>query len=314
MNESTKHSGSFAEKRLETCMRNGISIIFKIKRLPLFSEMIFSITNQILYKHNDTMELKITNLPIANYMTPYPISVDPDVSFNKAVEFMAERGFGNLIISDGNTPKGILTEREILQSIALERDVSKLKVGDMGSQSYVRISPDYSVLEAAQTMILKKKRLLVFGDDDKLIGIITASDMIRAFRKTKDAPTLDKVVSTKIIKCNYGDTILNAVKIMHDKRIGSVIIDNMGGYGIFTERDLLVHVLGNEVDLKGQVGGYASSPLIVADQGIKANKAASTMAAENIKRLGLIKDGVLVGIVTARDLVDAYQGAFGKNK
>jgi CBS domain-containing protein len=74
--------------------------------MPLFSEMIFSITNQILYKHNDSMELKIINLPIANYMTPYPISVDPDVSFNKAVEFMAERGFGNLIISDGNTPKG----------------------------------------------------------------------------------------------------------------------------------------------------------------------------------------------------------------
>ncbi len=256
------------------------------------------------------MVLKINDLPIANYMTPYPISVNPNVSFNEAVQFMAERGFGNLIISDEKMPKGILTEREILQSIALGKDVSKLKVGDMGSQPFVRIPPDYSVLEAAQTMILRKKRLLVFADDDKLVGIITASDMIRAFRKTKDKPTLDKVVSTKIIKCNYADTILDAVKVMHDKRIGSVIIDNMKGYGIFTERDLLVNVLSNEVDLKGQVGGYASSPLVVADQGIKANKAASIMAAENIKRLGLIKDGVLVGIVTAMDLIDAYQGAY----
>ena len=273
--------------------------------------MIFNLTNQILYTCNNYVELKITNLPIANYMTPYPISVDLDVSFNEAVEFMAKRGFGNLIISDGSTPKGILTEREILQSIALGKDTFKLKVGEMGSQPYIRISPDYSVLEAAQAMILKKKRLLVFADDDdKLIGIITASDMIRAFRKTKDAPTLDKVVSSKIIQCNYDDTILDAVKIMHDKRIGSVIIDNMEGYGIFTERDLLVHVLANKVDLKGQVGGYASSPLVVAEQGIKANKATSIMAAENIKRLGLIKDGVLVGIVTARDLVDAYQSAY----
>ncbi len=256
------------------------------------------------------MTLKITNLPIANYMTPYPISVNPNVSFYDAVGYMAERGFGNLIISDDNTPKGILTEREILQSITLGKDISKLKVGDMGSQSYVRISPDYSILEAAQTMILRKKRLLVFADDDKLVGIITASDMIRAFRKTRDAPSLDKVVSTDIIKCNYDDSILNAVKIMHDKRVGSVLIDNMKGYGIFTERDLLVHVLANEVDLKGHVGGYASSPLIVADHAIKANKAASIMTAENIKRLGLIKEGSLVGIVTARDLVDAYQGAY----
>ena len=256
------------------------------------------------------MTLKITNLPIANYMTPYPISVNSDVSFNEAVEFMAERGFGNLIISDGDTPKGILTEREILQSITLGKDTSKLKLGDMGKQSYVRISPDYSVLEAAQTMILRKKRLLVFADDDKLVGIITASDMIRAFRKTKDEPPLDTVISTNLIKCSYDDTILDAVKIMHDKRIGSVIIDNMEGYGIFTERDLLVHVLANEVDLNGKLGGYASSPMVVTYAGIKANKAASIMAAENIKRLGIIKDGGLVGIVTARDLVDAYQSAY----
>ena len=97
---------------------------------------------------------------------------------------------------------------------------------------------------------------------------------------------------------------------MHDKRVGSVLIDNMDGHGIFTERDLLVHVLANEVDLEGHVGGYASSPLVVADHAIKANKAASIMAAENIKRLGLTKGESLVGIVTARDLVDAYQGAY----
>lgn len=243
-------------------------------------------------------------------MTPYPVSIKPDVSFDDAVEFMAERGFGNLIINGNDTPKGIFTEREILQAIATEKDISKLKVGDAGRQPYVKIPLEYNVLEAAQTMISRKKRLLVFADDEKLVGIITASDMIRAFRKTKDAPSLDNVISTNIIKCNYDDPILDAVKIMHEKRIGSIIIDNMKGYGIFTERDLLVHVLANNVDLKGKVGGYASSPLVVTEQEIKANKAASIMAGENIKRLGLIKEGKLVGIITARDLIDAYQAKY----
>ncbi|WP_316504947.1 CBS domain-containing protein [Nitrosopumilus sp.] len=258
------------------------------------------------------MTLKITNLPIANYMTPYPITVNSKVSFYDAVGYMAERGFGNLIIDDddGNAPKGILTEREILQAVSLGKDTSKITVGEMGSQSYVRISSDYSILEAAQAMILRKKRLLVFADNEKLVGIITASDMIRAFRKTRDAPSLDSVTSTDLVRCKYDDSILNAVRTMHEKRIGSVLIDDMKGQGIFTERDLLVHVLANEVDLDGKVGGYASSPLVVAEDSIKANKAASIMAAENIKRLGLTKDGTLIGIVTARDLVDAYQGAY----
>ena len=103
---------------------------------------------------------------------------------------------------------------------------------------------------------------------------------------------------------------LDAVKILHEKRVGSVIIDGIKDYGIFTERDLLVYVLANNADLDGPVGGYSSSPLIVADFGIKGNEAASVMAAHNIKRLGLIKEGKLVGIITARDIVDAYQNGY----
>ncbi len=253
------------------------------------------------------MGLKITNLPVANYMTPYPISVNPDVSFSDAVNFMADRGFGNLIVSNGTIPQGILTEREIVQAIALSKDTSKLKVRDMGSQPYVKLTLGHTVLDAATTMISRKSRLLIFADDDKLVGIITASDMLRAFRKTSNAPSLDDVASTKIIKCKYSDTVLDAVKILHDKRIGSVVVEKNGQYGIFTERDLLVHVLANEVDLSGEVGGYSSFPLVFAKYDIKGNEAASIMAANNFKRLGLIKDDMLVGIVTALDVVDAYQ-------
>lgn len=253
------------------------------------------------------MGLEISNLPVANYMTPYPISVNPDVSFSEAVNFMAERGFGNLIVSDATIPQGILTEREIVQAIALSKDTSKLKVRDMGSQPYVKLTLGHTVLDAATTMISRKSRLLVFADDEKLVGIITASDMLRAFRKTSNAPSLDEVASTKIIKCKYSDTVLDAVKILHEKRIGSVVVEKNGQYGIFTERDLLVHVLANEVELSGEVGGYSSFPLVVAKYNIKGNEAASIMAANNFKRLGLSKDDMLVGIVTARDVVDVYQ-------
>ncbi len=271
--------------------------------------MIFDSSSQIPYILNKIMGIKFGNLLVANYTTPYPISVNPQVPFADAVDFMAERGFGNLIISDGTFPKGILTEREILRTVALSKDTSDLKVGDMGFQPYVKITLGHTILDAAKIMISKKTRLLVF-DDDKLVGIITASDMLRAFRKTSIAPSLEDVVSSNIIKCNYSDTILDAVKILHEKRVGSVIIDGMEGHGIFTERDLLVYVLANNADLNGPVGGFSSSPLIVADFGIKGNEAASVMAAHNIKRLGLVKEGKLVGIVTARDIVDAYQRAY----
>ncbi len=257
------------------------------------------------------MGLVISNLPVANYMTPYPISVDTDVSFSEAVNFMAERGFGNLIISNGVIPLGILTEREIISAVALGKDTTKLKVKDMGFQPFVKISLGNTILDAASLMIKEKKRPLIFADEDKLVGIITASDMLRAFRKTSNAPPLEDVSSSSVIKCKHTDSVLDAVKILHDKRIGSLIIDKDGHYGIFTERDLLVHVLANDVALTGEVGGYSSFPLVVAKHDIKGNEAASIMAANNIKRLGLVTDNdTLVGIVTARDVVDAYQNTF----
>lgn len=259
------------------------------------------------------MALTISNLPVANYMTPYPISVDPDVTFSKVVDFMAEKGFGNLIISEGVIPSGILTEQEILSAIALGKITTNLKVKDMGSQPFVKIYLGNTIFDAAYEMIKEKQRPLVFADKDKLVGIITASDMLRAFRKTSNAPPLEDVTTSNIIKCKYSDSILHAVKIMHEKRIGSIIVDKNGQHGIFSERDLLVKVLAKKVDLTAEVGAYSSFPLVVAKQGIKGNEAASIMASNNIKRLGLV-DGsdTLVGIVTARDIVDAYQREFAK--
>ena len=244
-------------------------------------------------------------------MTPYPISVDPDVSYQEAVNFMAERGFGNLIISKGESPIGILTEREIISAVAQGKVTSGLKVKDMGYQPFVKISLGSTILDAASTIIRERKRPLVFADEDKLVGIITASDMMRAFRKTSSTPSLEGVISPRVEQCKYSETILHAVKVMNEKRIGSLIIDKDGHYGIFTERDLLVHVIGNNVDLTGEVGGYSSFPLVTAKNTIKGHEAASIMAANNIKRIGLVDaSNKLVGVVTARDVVEAYQKEF----
>ena len=256
------------------------------------------------------MGLKITDLQVANYMTAYPVSVQPSVPFADAVNFMTSRCIGNLIVSEGKEPIGIFTEREILKHVVLGKAKSDVPVKDIGIQPFVKITPDIDILTAAKTMISKKSRLLVFVNGDKLVGIITASDMLRAFRKTDDAPPLDKVSSTKVYMCSKDDTILDAATLMYEKRIGSVIINEKLLYKIFTERDLLVHVLVNEVNLNGKVIDYASSPLIKANYGIVGNKAAGIMVANNIKRLPLTKDDQLAGMITARDLVEAFQSTY----
>ncbi|MEO9295542.1 MAG: CBS domain-containing protein [Nitrososphaera sp.] len=55
-----------------------------------------------------------------------------------------------------------------------------------------------------------------------------------------------------------------------------------------------------------RVGKYCSWFMLTAQSGIRAREAARLMLANSIKRLPITKDGKVIGIVTARDLVEAY--------
>jgi CBS domain-containing protein len=260
------------------------------------------------------LTLKTIELKVADYMTPNPITVGPELAFPDAISLMAEKGIGNIIVKEGRNVRGLFTEREILQYIAYDKKIPDISMKDVVVRPFTHISLDTNLIDAAKIMISEKARLLVF-DKKHLVGIITASDLIRGFRRTGGNPPLDDVISKKIYKVSFSDTILETCKLMHKKRIGSVIVEkNRSPFGIFTERDLLVNVLNNEVDLKGKVGGYCSSPLITTKVGISGGDAAKLMATKKIKRLILTKDGQITAIVTARDIVDAFQRSFtGEN-
>ena len=246
-------------------------------------------------------------LLVADYMTPNPISVKPNLSLKDALSIMAKKKIGNVIVNDGKgTPSSILTEREILTYLVKDGGIPDIKMKDAQTKPFATVSPDDLVLDAAKILIGKKKRLLVF-DKEKLVGIITASDMLRGLRTTGGNPTLEKVVSNKVYSCEYFDSIFKAINLMYKKRIGSVLIikDNTP-FGIFTERDLL-GVLTKNISLQERLANYSTFPLITAKYGIKGNDAAEMMSENKIKRLALKKNDTIVAMVTARDIVDAFR-------
>ena len=79
-------------------------------------------------------------------------------------------------------------------------------------------------------MISMKARLLVFDNNDRLVGIITASDMVRAFTKTSKNPSLEHTMNKKIFDVQFNDTILGAIKLMDTESIGSVIVNDKNSY------------------------------------------------------------------------------------
>jgi len=182
------------------------------------------------------------------------------------------------------------------------------------SYPLITICATSRIKEVAQLMIEKKVRRLAVCEFGKLVGIITTSDMIRSLPEVPETLQpwfeVDYFMTEGVITADEETPVESVAKIMGEKGIGSVIITSQGEpIGIFTERDLLTKFLAKDKSLKIEVGKACSSPLITAPLGISVHDAAAIMTSKHVRRLPITRDGKLVGILTARDLVEAYARA-----
>ncbi len=245
---------------------------------------------------------------VSDIMSPEVAITTPQAPMAEAARTMGEKRIGSLIVVQYGTPIAIVTERDLLSKVlAGGMDLEKTKVSEVMSFPLIKICPDLEIREAARTMIRKKGRLAVF-QCGMICGVITASDLIR---EMPDAPETSLVVDdfmTKDLVCVEDDQkIEDVARIMGQKRVGSVIVKEGGTpRGIFTERDLLSALIAKGVSLDVPAGEVCSPMLVTAPTGISIHEAATIMASKHIRRLPLVKKKKLAGIITARDLVEAY--------
>jgi CBS domain-containing protein len=206
------------------------------------------------------------------------------------------------------TPVAIVTERDLLSKVlATGMDLRKTLVGEVMSYPLIKICPTLEIREAARTMINRKGRLVVYVCG-KLAGIITASDLIRGMPEAPETSmVVDEFMTREIVSVNDDETVLAAAGVMGQQRVGSVIVtSNEKPLGIFTERDLLSTFIARSRSLDIPIGEACSGLMTSAPPGISIHEAARIMAAKHIRRLPIMKKKQITGIITARDLVEAY--------
>jgi CBS domain-containing protein len=245
---------------------------------------------------------------VEEIMTPRVFTITPEESMDKAARIMGSKHIGSLIVKKYETPVGIVTERDLLTKVfAKSKEPSEETVENNMSYPLTTICYTAKIKEAAQTMILKKSRLGVF-DCGQMMGIVTASDLIRSLPEIPETEaSVDDFMTKEVVTADEFTPIRVIAMTMGEKRVGSVLITKKEKInGIFTERDLLNAFISDVDGLDVRVGKHASTDLITIPAGTSVHKAATTMSMKQIRRLPIMQDGKLVGIVTARDLVEAY--------
>ena len=96
-------------------------------------------------------------------------------------------------------------------------------------------------------------------------------------------------------------------KIAENPRGYTVVLQNGQPTGMVTERDLVRKVFAKSLDpSKVKVSDVMSSPLVSIDPDEELSKAAETMKANDVRKLPVAREGILYGIITARDIADHF--------
>jgi CBS domain-containing protein len=98
-------------------------------------------------------------------------------------------------------------------------------------------------------------------------------------------------------------SLQSVAELMRDREVGSVVIvDGERPCALITDRDLAIAVGANGVKPSEEVNSHASRPLICGDVQMNLEEAAALMVQHGVRRLPVVDDGALAGIVTLDDL------------
>ncbi len=133
---------------------------------------------------------------VRNAMRRNVIVADPSLTLKEASKVMTKLNIGSLVITKENKLLGIVTSTDILKCIAEDKDVEKTTVEMIMSKPVITIDPDKKIEEAVDVMLKNKIKRLVVTENEKIIGIITASDIISI--EPKLIEQLSQLISLKL--------------------------------------------------------------------------------------------------------------------
>lgn len=108
-------------------------------------------------------------------------SVSPEATVLEALELMAKNDIGGVLVLKNEALVGIFTERDYARKVAIKGLSSKdTKVGDLMTANVSTITPKNTMDDVMGMMTKNRFRHLPVVADDKLVGIITIGDVVKA--------------------------------------------------------------------------------------------------------------------------------------
>lgn len=129
-------------------------------------------------------------MQVRDGMSPDVLVVRVEDTLREVAARMAERKVGSVVVEDPErAAPGILTERDLVEAMGAGADPDAATVADHHTSSVITAGPDWSLEDAAETMLDKGIRHLVVLDDEGAVnGVVSMRDIVRGLTKGERHP------------------------------------------------------------------------------------------------------------------------------
>lgn len=262
-------------------------------------------------------------MEVSALMTPNPFQIAPDASLDEALALMDEHDVRHLVVSDGSSVVGVLSDRDLLQATGWMRAAARARrphdgsepgrVADIAHANPVTISPQDSVVLAAVELSGRAIGCLPVMRDGRLVGILSELDLVEGYRKRASeleakgplSPTVESLMRRAVTTTTPDSTLAQARELCRsiDVRHLPVVEEGDRLVGMLSDRDLR-RAQGQGRAAETRIEELMSRDLIVILPDETLRRAADLVLISKVSSLPVLSGNRLVGLLTVTDLVD----------
>jgi len=259
-------------------------------------------------------ERLITNartwLQVADVMSKDVATASPDETVVAAAKAMSERKISCIVVMDSGNVTGLLTETDVLKRVVRNgKDFYRTTLSEIISRPVQSVPSDLSVLDASEIMGQKHIKRLPIIDDDRLVGIVTQTDLVRALTSYGLWRDVSEIMNRDVACIQTDASVAEAAEIMTSRSISCIVVlEDKKVAGILTQKDLLGRVVALKRDpALVKIEEVMSSPVTSITASYSVFSSSKIMDEMNVRRLVVMRGEQLCGVVTQTDIFKALR-------
>ncbi|HJL18684.1 MAG TPA: CBS domain-containing protein [Sandaracinaceae bacterium LLY-WYZ-13_1] len=252
-------------------------------------------------------------MPVRLYMTREPDTVREDATLEEVAGLLERRRISAMpVVDDDHCPVGVISRRDLLRvgelSVPEGRAVPEWTLPDetardVMSRQLVVVAPSTSIAEAASHLLDNHIHRLFVEVERELRGVLTTRDVMKAIVDARLEAPISRFMSKPLQTIATFEPLQVARRQLEELKVRGLVVAEEGiPVGLFTEEDALAARHQSADVSVERVMGHA---FLVLRPETPTHQAAARMASMHVRRIVVMADGELQGILTGFDLAGA---------